>query len=101
MPFHKPRNHSPLESLSPGDLEVLEDICSELNLRLSDIGDDAGRIIDFALRRMYADLNSGANREVIEDVQREVLFRQWCVEKMGAGAVASESPDALSSLPPL
>jgi hypothetical protein len=34
-------------------------------------------IIGLALRRLQWELNSGAEDEVIEDLQREIEYRQW------------------------
>ena len=35
-------------------------------------------IIGLALRRLQWELDSGAKDEVIEDLQREIEYRQWC-----------------------
>ena len=68
-------------TLSAGDVDAIEDIRVEWEQHCSGCAPDHGEIIDIALRRMRQDLDSGGGGvvgEVIEDLRREIGYRQWC-----------------------
>jgi|SRR5580700_4033073 hypothetical protein len=69
-------------TLSAGDVDAIEDIRVEWEQHCRGCAPDHGEIIDIALRRMQRDLESGNSCEVIEDLRREIGYRQWCA---GAG----------------
>ena len=64
--------------LSPDDLQVLEQILA----RWAPCGPadswNSHEIIEIALRRLQSELDCGHEREVIEDLQREIDYRLWC-----------------------
>jgi hypothetical protein len=64
--------------LSPGDLDAIEDIRVEWQQHRDGSTPGHEEIIDLALRRMQRDLVSGDSSEVIEDLRREIGYRQWC-----------------------
>jgi glutamyl-tRNA reductase len=73
--------------LSPGDIDALEDIRVEWEQRREGSAPEDGEIIDIALRRLQQDLDSGNSSEVIEDLRREIGYRQWCARAVSAAAV--------------
>ncbi len=77
--------------LPSGDLEILESIRTELELRSGIRTHEDRDIIDLALRLLQKDLDSGAAGEVIEEVRREVLYRLWCTESSRAESSRIES----------
>ena len=64
--------------LSSGDIDAIEDIRVEWEQHRQGCAPDYGEIIDIALRRLQLDLDSGNSCEVIEDLRREIGYRQWC-----------------------
>ena len=44
-------------------------------------GPDCEQVVRDALRRMRDDLHSERREEVLEDIGREIAFRQWCDEQ--------------------
>jgi hypothetical protein len=67
--------------LSSGDIDAIEDIRVELEQHRKGCAPDHEEIIDIALRRMRRELNSGGGEvvgEVMEDLRREIGYRQWC-----------------------
>ena len=70
--------------LPPGDLEILESIREELELRGDNLTHDDRDIIDLALRLLQKDLDSSSADEVVEEVNREMLYRQWCAQSGSA-----------------
>jgi hypothetical protein len=81
MAFRKQTSTSADEFLLlSSDLEVLENIRMDWKLHGVNRTPDAREIIDLALRRLQTDLNSGLGSEVVEEVHREMLYRQWCAQ---------------------
>src|ERR1700761_2744156 len=75
------RNQPPADEFLPtGDLEILQSIRSELEFRLGDRTHDDQGIIGLALRLLQRDLDSRSAAEVVEEVRREMLYRQWRVQ---------------------
>ena len=75
--------------LSSGDVDALEDIRVEWEHHRQGCAPGYREIIDIALRRMRLDLDSGGDEvvgDVIEDLRREIGYRQWCA---GAGSAAT------------
>jgi hypothetical protein len=66
--------------LSPGDVDAIEDIRIEWERHRIGCAPSYGEIIDVALRRMRQDLDSGGSGGVIEDLRREIGYRQWCAQ---------------------
>jgi hypothetical protein len=69
---------STLPILSSGDVDAIEDIRVEWEQQRKDCAPGYTEIIDIALRRMRRDLESGNSCEVMEDLRREIGYRQWC-----------------------
>jgi hypothetical protein len=79
MHFRKLRPAIPAQSvLSPEDKDDVEQIRAELQLTHAGRDFEDGEIVDIALRRMWQDLNSDSRGELMEELQRWILYRQWC-----------------------
>jgi hypothetical protein len=63
--------------LSRDDVQVLEQIVAEWDTH-GPGAQNFREIIGLALRRLQWELDSGGKDEVIEDLQREIEYRQWC-----------------------
>jgi hypothetical protein len=78
--FRKPQTVlSGTPALSPGDVEELEEIRAELRRNGRSMSFD--EIINIALWRLQQDLVSDCANEVLEDLQREIVYRRWCARK--------------------
>jgi hypothetical protein len=71
---------------SAGDVDVIEGAIEDIRVEWEQHGQgcapDYGEIIDIALRRLRQDLDSGSSSEVIEDLRREIGYRQWCAAQV-------------------
>jgi hypothetical protein len=75
--------------LPAGDVDVIEgaieDIRVEWEQHRQGCAPDYREIIDIALRRLQQDLDSGSGEvvgDVIEDLRREIGYRQWCAAQV-------------------
>jgi hypothetical protein len=94
MFFRKPRSAFTTKGrLSLTDVETAEQTLAERELSSALPVAAYREIIRCALRRMQRDLDSGSGDEVVEESQREILYRQWC-------AANERSDPAQSALPP-
>jgi hypothetical protein len=66
--------------LSPADVQVLERILAEWDTQGVGCPLNSRKIVDLALRRLQWELYAGCQDEVIEDVRREIAYRQWCAK---------------------
>ena len=80
MHFRKLRPATPAKLiLSPEDKDDVDQIRAELQLVRPGLAIEDDEIIDIALRRMSKDLSSDSQGELMEELQRWILYRQWCV----------------------
>jgi hypothetical protein len=83
---HRYSAHPTSPILSSGDLDAIDDIRVEWEQHRKDRAPDCSQIIEIALRRMQLDLDSGSG-DVIEDLRREIGYRQWCTRAVSAASV--------------
>jgi hypothetical protein len=76
VPRTKPVSYKSL--LAPDDILVLNEILDELDQQGLERPPNINEIIEIALRRLQWDLDSGREDEIIEDLEREIDYRQWC-----------------------
>jgi hypothetical protein len=96
MRFRKPQSSYFCGSaLSQTDIDALEDIRGDLKFSHEGCSPGDREIIDIALRRMQYDLNVRCSQEVIEDVKREIMYRQWCAQNPQGESVRSGTFRAL------
>jgi hypothetical protein len=64
-------------ALSRDDVQILEQMVAEWDTQKPE-AQNLREIIGLALRRLQWELDSGGKDEVLEDLQREIEYRQWC-----------------------
>lgn len=74
----KPPHSAADPPLSPGDIETLGEIRSDLKLEGTGSTLSDSEIVDLALQLLRRDLDRGLEAEVLEEVRRETDYRQWC-----------------------
>jgi hypothetical protein len=75
-PRTKPVHYKPL--LAPDYVLVLNEILDELDQQGLGRAPNIHEIMEIALHRLQQDLDSGREDEIVQDLEREIDYRQWC-----------------------